>query len=319
MKIGVKSKWCRKEWEYFRDEEREIDELVFPIYYITHAPFEDSNQRMHDKWLKELHAHQYLDLREYSLMGKKVFKNINVRRSIVTFVRHINTVILTAKEIPLISRFPFNEPTAADQFNWISDIVNWFTENYECAPIRSISKILNHVFSVIRYAQEKGERRSLDLVMTLGKELQVDLLTMPSNQRYHHDILKLIELGLHHNVSHLFFVPQIDKRKLVYIPDYSKLLLATRYFAAGDFQEASRLASNFQGSAIAEYIMGQCSRKMGLPLEAKSHYFESEQLLNTYGKDAAASAQLICNENLLRPRFDTFAFYVSSNKAVSAS
>jgi len=302
-----KSTFCRQEWEFFCKEEieRGIDELIIPVYYIEYKPFEDVNEREKNEWLENLYSRQYFDLREYRHKGTKIFKtNPSVKEKIGELVQSIQNSLIkvsASDESSLKSELTFKVPIDVHRYDWLDRIAKWFSENYPLSPFRSISKVIDHSFDVIKYAQGTGQQIFFEKIMELGKELQKHFPeNLPNNQLYHLDILKLLELGIHYNLHHLFMIPQINKESLLSFPLYSKLLLATRYLATGNHVKAIELASNLRGSCVALYVLGQCNRRKGLYDNAKLHLLDAIDLVNRRGSSACEYAQLVCEENLLR-------------------
>ena len=69
---------CRQEVERFLERERKLGrtDLILPLYYIDHPPFNNDTTRMDNLLAQEIHAHQYVDWRPFR---NKSLKNGKVR------------------------------------------------------------------------------------------------------------------------------------------------------------------------------------------------------------------------------------------------
>ena len=296
-----KSEFCQTEWEQFKKRERILasNELIIPVYHIFYKEFSNRVEEGEESWISDLQERQYCSLIKHRLDG---LSSRGAKHKITMLVNNIVHVLSKSEEsisTPLIGENISN----IEQYDGVVRIVEWFKGNYSQRPNRSIDQVLDWIFEAILFAQNTGHYNIYKEVERLGKELRKCLPdAIPENQRFHRDILELIELGLHHHLSHLFMIPEIDKRSLARVPAYSKLLLATRYLAAGRYDELGKLnlIQELQGSALALYIRGQVARKQGVFEKAKHLFDESIKVLNRFGKDATSYAQLVCEENLLR-------------------
>lgn len=199
------------------------------------------------------------------------------------------------------SNFPFDDWKAVNTFGWLEGIVEWFEQAYERDPENAMKKLLDHVFEIINNAPPN----LYQLVMNLGETL-IPCLPQDLEAKYQHHraTLELLKLGIHHNLPHLFMLPQVDKDNLLTIPNYSKLLLSARHFAAGRYKEAQELARQIvPGCYIANYIVGHSARKRERLEEAKLWLEENRKLLQKFEQHVCScrkEMEVICNESLLQ-------------------
>lgn len=182
-----------------------------------------------------------------------------------------------AAEEPL--EFPFTAWSAVNRGRWLSSIVDWFPRAYSHDPDAAMSALLDHVFQI--YAAAWYSPNIMESIVNLGTALGPHLpARLPPEQAHHRTVITLLEYGLHRNLSHLFMLPQIERDALLEIPNYARLLLATRLLTAGIYQEASKLAADIgDGCCIALYVMGQSFRKRELNHEAGDRFSRLTELI----------------------------------------
>lgn len=142
---------------------------------------------------------------------------------------------------------------------WMPTIIEGFIKTYNKDPEKSMTLLLNHIFEIINHFP--GNHHIHQRIKDLGKALSNTNLTII--QEHHLNILKLLELGIQQDLPHLFMIPQVEKSNLIKVPQYSQLILASRYLSAGYCEKAKELTKSIvMGCSIASYIYGQSSRKM---------------------------------------------------------
>lgn len=138
------SDYCRKEWEHFHAEEekRGIRDLIIPVYYTEHEPFENPGQRQ-DEWLKDLAARQCEDFRQYRHEGAGAFRSKReLKEKVERLVKGLRKALEGGRVLP-----PLNPKVAAqlrslallgvlalrlDRFKdggWGLSLGNWFTRS----------------------------------------------------------------------------------------------------------------------------------------------------------------------------------------------
>lgn len=205
-------------------------------------------------------------------------------------------------------RFPWPDPNPQypnnhewNNSDWITEIGNWFGQAYLNNPKEAMRELLDYVFTFINNMASR-QPNLYSRVETLGEKLRSYLPEeLPDQQLHHRWILELLELGIQCGTSHLFVAPYINKNDLLNSPDYSLLLLATRYLSAGDNNRARSIASkSAKGCCICSYIMGQAALKDKLYSEAKVILENADQILNEGRHSCSFRMESeICNKNLL--------------------
>lgn len=198
--------------------------------------------------------------------------------------------------------FPFRNCQAINTDSWKEEIVKWFPYAYKTDPKKTMNDLFDHIFDCLM----KQNSISYSPIMELGAAL---LQILPGNMKYvHHKmVIELISLGIHNNLPHLFMIPRIDKRSLINVPNYSRLLLSARYLSAGYYKEADELAKplkNFKVKChIGNYIRGHAARKVERLNDAKVIIEENVRQLKKFEShkcSCSADGNIMCNEHLLR-------------------
>lgn len=210
--------------------------------------------------------------------------------------------------LPEPSGFPHSDWTAANKLNWLPGIVEWFSSVYETNPVRTMRELLEHVFDILQHVPDQP---NIDVAITnLATALRPYLPPGRAATCAHHSILlDLLAFGINRNLSHLFMLPRIARDALLEVPNYSRLLLATRQLAAGDYGVASALASEIgSGCCVALYVLGQCDRKVELNHEADNKFARLSRLIErmerrgprAYSCTASVNLECLCNSDLLK-------------------
>jgi tetratricopeptide (TPR) repeat protein/predicted phosphodiesterase len=203
--------------------------------------------------------------------------------------------------------FPHATWTAVNKSNWLESIVSWFSDAYVASPENTMREILDHVFDILDHLPDKSNIEAS--IIDLGEALQPSLpASMISSFPHHQTILDLLAFGINRSLSHLFMLPRVEKEALLEIPDYGRLLLATRRLASGEYTEASALARQIgAGCCVALYVLGQCDRKVELNYEAANKLSRLDRLIeriavrrSAYPCTASSNMQCLCNIDLLR-------------------
>lgn len=205
-------------------------------------------------------------------------------------------------------QFPHSDWTAVNRVNWLSAIVDWFSANYSVEPQPTMAKLLAHVAQILEYSASQPNLGSA--LENLGKALipLAERADTDPEVAYHVTILRLLAFGLNRDLSHLFMLPIVDLDAMLEVPDYSRLLLATRQLGAGRFDVASKLALEVSGCCVALYVMAQCDRKAELNHEADSKFVSLQRLIDlideprrhAYPCTASRDLRCMCNRDLLR-------------------
>lgn len=208
-----------------------------------------------------------------------------------------------------VTLFPYPHWSDAAEQGWEKNIISWFEDNYTRNPQpdmarETISVLLDHIFEITRNSLNSDTYTRA--IKRLGKELQNSpaLQSAAGKDHPHHKrIAYLLEMGLQSRHSHLFMLPEITKDNLLNRPDYSTLLLAAKFHAAGEYENARTNALEVaKGCSLALYILGQSERKLGLYEQANIHLTQGIALLEKrkcmcpFGEGATP----ICNQNLLK-------------------
>jgi hypothetical protein len=207
--------------------------------------------------------------------------------------------------------FPHTDWTAVNRSDWLPSIADWFLSNYAKSPNATMADLLAHVSAILD--NSKSQHNLHARVANLGKVLvplvPADDVSDPAQLAHHSTVLQLLAFGINRDLSHLFMLPRIDLAAILDIPDYSRLLLATRFLGAGEYGRAGAVASAIgPGCCVALYVMAQCERKMELNYEAQSKFEALERLVHTiddssqqpYPCSASRHAHCLCNRDLLR-------------------
>jgi tetratricopeptide (TPR) repeat protein/predicted phosphodiesterase len=209
-------------------------------------------------------------------------------------------VATTIPAPPGRAQFPHSTWTAVNRAGWLSLIAGWFPGAYRADPDGTMRRVLEHAFEILCHA---GDQRNLaESVVNLGIALRRHLPASLPPERSHHDaVLRLLELGVHRTISHLFMLPQVDLDDLLDVPDYSRLLLATRLLNSGHYEEAQAMAAEVgSGCCVALYVMGQSLRKLEFNYAAESKFALLSELLGRIGErgqteyPCSATARLAC-------------------------
>jgi tetratricopeptide (TPR) repeat protein len=208
-----------------------------------------------------------------------------------------------------VGQFPWPHWSDTSKGSWVEDIIAWFEANYERRPQpemarQTMMQLLDHIFETVQNSRGGDVYRKQ--IMKLGNQLKDNPLLGSSvglEHPYHRRIMRLLELDLQSRHSHMFVLPQIRKKALLEIPDYSALLLAAKLHQAGEYEEAIEIALGIAGGcSLAQYIIGQSERKHGSYEKAHAHLDEGLKLLDQqpcvcpFGEKGVA----ICDEHLLR-------------------
>ncbi len=208
-----------------------------------------------------------------------------------------------------VTPFPWSSWKDATRSRWADQIVEWFEANYERKPQpemarQTMAQLLNCVFGIIQNSR-KGSLY-LHEVTELGKRLSSSPVldsAVSLKHPHHHRIMRLLEHNLQSSHPHMFMVPQVSKSTLLERPDYSALLLSVKLHADAEYKDARRIALGIgEGCSLAQYIIGQSERRLGIYDQAHIHLDEGLRLL-TQRKCACPfdeDAEAICDEHLLR-------------------
>ncbi len=203
--------------------------------------------------------------------------------------------------------FPHSTWTAVNKSNWIEAIVSWFSDAYTADPKTTMREIIDHVFDILGHAS--GQPNIEASIIDLSEALRPFLATAVTSSFAHHaTILDLLAFGINRSLSHLFMLPRVEKEALLDVPDYGRLLLATRRLASGEYGEASILARQVgAGCCVALYVLGQCDRKIELNYEAANKFARLDKLIDridaaqsAYPCTASSNMQCLCNTDLIR-------------------
>lgn len=203
--------------------------------------------------------------------------------------------------------FPHSTWTAVNKSNWLEAIASWFSDVYAADPENAMRKILDHVFDILDHVSDQPNIEAS--IVNLGEALRPFLSAAVTSSFAHHAmILDLLAFGINRSLSHLFMLPRVEKEALLEIPDYGRLLLATRRLASGEYVEASTLARQIgSGCCVALYVLGQCDRKNELNYEAANKFARLDKLIDridarrsAYPCTASSDMQCLCNTDLLR-------------------
>ncbi len=208
-----------------------------------------------------------------------------------------------------ISDFPYSDWSDATQHRWVDDVVSWFEDNYNRNPQSVMAHetmvcLLDNVFEIIQNAKDVDVYSKA--IQELGRRLRLSnsLMSQIGKTYYHHyRIACLLERNLRSRHSHMFMLPQISKKNLLTRPDYSTLLLAEKFHAAGSYDEARNVALGISwGCTLAQYIIGQSERKLGLYEQALIHLENGIEILETDKCVCpySSGAKPICDLSLLK-------------------
>ena len=208
-------------------------------------------------------------------------------------------------------RFPHTDWTAVNRSDWLPSIADWFSGSYRRNARATMSDLLTHISTILdnSKSQHNLDARVSNLGRVLVPLLPADDAGNPAQASHHSTILQLLAFGINRDLSHLFMLPSIDLSAILEVPDYSRLLLATRLLGAGEYRRASAVARDIgPGCCVALYVMAQCDRKMELNYEAQSKFEILERLVRTiddaresaYPCSASRSVHCLCNRDLLQ-------------------
>ena len=206
-----------------------------------------------------------------------------------------------------VSRFPWEHWNDATRVNWVNEIVEWFLQNYDRRPRSEMAKqtmkyLLDHVFEILNNSLPGDLYRKK--VMNLGRALK-DVIAEHSLRVFphHHRIVHLLERGLQSRHSHMFVLPKVKEKNLLDRPEYSALLLATKFHQAGEYEEAIKILRNSNilwGCSLAQYIRGQSERKLVLYSEAHANLDAGLRLLKQGECNCPFDKIAICDSELLK-------------------
>lgn len=206
--------------------------------------------------------------------------------------------------------FPHADWTAVNRFDWLPSIVDWFGSTYAKNPHATMADLIAHVSVILENskAQHNLDARVANLAKVLVSLLPASDAANAAQLSHHSTVLQLLAFGINRDLSHLFMLPRIDLAAILDVPDYSRLLLATRCLGAGEYRRASAVSSEIgPGCCVALYVMAQCERKMELNHEAQSKFDALGRLVRTiddsrqaYPCSASRSVSCLCNRDLLR-------------------
>jgi tetratricopeptide (TPR) repeat protein len=209
---------------------------------------------------------------------------------------------------PANGRFPHADWTVVNHYDWLPKIVEWFSSEYRRRPEQTFRFLFDHVFEILDNVP--GQSSVDSLIMDLGSALRPILEeAVPIKFPHHLALIELLAFGLNRNLSHLFMLPRVDREALLVVPNYSRLLLATRKLAAGEYRAALTLVRQIgDGCCVALYVSGQCDRKMELNHEAASKFEMLDRLIDRidrrgptgYSCTASLHFQCRCDPNLMR-------------------
>ena len=208
-------------------------------------------------------------------------------------------------------RFPHADWTAVNRSDWLPAIADWFAGSYAKSPYATMTDLVAHVSAILdnSKSQHNLDARVANLGKALIPLLPVNDAGIPAQLSHHSTVLQLLAFGINRDLSHLFMLPSIDLAAVLDVPDYSRLLLATRFLGAGEYRRASAVASEIgPGCCVALYVMAQCDRKMELNYEAQSKFEGLERLVRSiddtreqaYPCSASRHVHCLCNRDLLR-------------------
>lgn len=195
------------------------------------------------------------------------------------------------KVVPPSSRVVF--PPKLNTLNkpgWMESIIEGFVQSYNNNAEKSMALLLDHIFEIIK--KFPNDPHIHQRIKDLGKALYND--TNLRNIKEHHlNIFKLLELGIQQDLPHLFMLPQVEKKSLIEVPQYSQLILASRYLSAGYCEKARELTKPIvTGCFIASYIYSQSARKMEIFGEAKTNLESNIEELEGFYKETCFYRQL---------------------------
>lgn len=240
--------------------------------------------------------------------GKAISLWENSDEAYLDIVNGIKKIVNQTTSVPNltgneIKSFPYDSWTSVNEINWSENLVAWFEENFYNNQLNTTEQLLRYVALIIK--NSTPDSRSLTKVMELGKIIieKVKKSGLKPDSQFIR-ILELLSLGLHHQHSHLFAVPKVYISNLINIPDYSSILLATKYHGLGNYQESIDLLGSLTPNCpLANYIVGQSYRKIGKYNLAESHLSDGLRDTNLwsehncpYNKDFA----VLCNGSLLK-------------------
>ena len=159
--------------------------------------------------------------------------------------------------------FPYDSWTAVNEINWSENIVTWFENNFYTNQLKTTEEILKYVALIAK--QSTSDSIAQKKVIELGKAIfeKIKKSEKKVDQQFVR-VFELLSLGLHHQHSHLFAAPKVYISNLIYIPDYSSILLATKYSGFGNYQASIELLNSLSSNCpLASYIVGQAYRKLG--------------------------------------------------------
>ncbi|MBS2964240.1 metallophosphoesterase [Actinocrinis puniceicyclus] len=217
--------------------------------------------------------------------------------------------VSAAAASPAVATFPHTDWTAVNHVGWLMQIDAWFPDAYRRDPSGAMRQIASHAFQILVQARRQPNLANsvIDMGTALLRHIPADL---PTQQSHHPTVLQLLSLGIHHRLSHLFMLPEVQLNALLDVPDYSRLLRSTRHLAAGEYLAAHTLANQVgPGCCVASFVMGQSARKRGFPYEADASFkdiilhldhMDSLPTGKSIPCNAGDKVQCLCNPDLLR-------------------
>jgi len=201
------------------------------------------------------------------------------------------------------SHFPFDNWASCTSSEWLPTVVEWFSERYPQEPNRAMGLLLDHVFDILRMSELTGQSNLCRHVSSLGRALRPFMQSRELECPHHAWIVELVGLGLERQLSHLFMLPRVRRDEMLDIPDYSRLLLSTRYLAMGEYKRAHALARELSGGcSIAGYVVGQSLRKRGFVIEAHQKLGDALAILDSFDDHVCAftvDGDRCCDRRLL--------------------